>query len=211
MHGVMIKRLGHNVRILDQNISSIRTDHAAGMGTGPQGLEYFNQHELYPHQYCFDCPGMQFLDKDANLKRRLNIPLNLTSWSVLYYRLRANFDSFKRAFCPDPLTCSENEGTAKYDVGKKAINVFYKDSLVEVEFADISTGGRGFVEADLVIVAEGANSTIRQRLLPNVRHQYSGYVAWRGTVPEEEVSEETRKLFDTRFNGFTMSQGYLVG
>ena len=30
-------------------------------------------------------------------------------------------------------------------------------------------------------------------------------------MPEVEVSEETRKLFDTRFNGFTMSQGYIVG
>ena len=139
------------------------------------------------------------MDKNANIKRHLNIPLNLTTWNDLYYRLRANFDSFKSDFCPDPPICSGNKGRAKLDVGKKATNVVYKDQLVEVEFADMSTGGSGVVEADLVIVADGANSTMRQRLLPNVRHQYSGYVAWRGAVPEEDVSEETRKLFDIRF------------
>lgn len=151
------------------------------------------------------------MDKNANIKRRLNIPLNLTSWNVLYYRLRANFDSFKSSFCPDPPTFSENEGTAKYDVGKKATSVIHKDQLVEVEFADISSGKSGFIEADLVVVADSANSTMRQRLLPNVRHQCSGYVAWRGTVPGGDVSEETRKLFDTRFNVFIMSQGCIVG
>lgn len=98
MHGIMIKRLGHNVRILDQSISSIRTDHAAGMGTGRDDLEFFKEHDIDPHQYSFNCPGMQRLDKNANIEHRLNIPLNLTSWNVLYYRLRANFDSFKAAF-----------------------------------------------------------------------------------------------------------------
>ena len=211
MQGIIINRLGHNVRILDQTISSIRTDHAADMGSGPQGLEYFKQHDLHPHQYSFDCPGFQILDENGNIKHLFNLPLNLASWNVLYFRLRVKFDSFKSTFCPDPPTCSENEGTAKYDVGKKAINVVYRDPLFEVEFTEINTGGCDFVEADLVIVAEGANSTTRQRLLPNVRHQYSGYVAWRGTVPEEDVCKETRKLFDTRFNVFTMSQGYIVG
>lgn len=103
MHGIMIKQLGHNVRILEQTTSSVRTDQAAGMGTGPQGREFFEQHDVYAKPYSFACPGFQFLDKEANIKRTLNLPLNLTSWNVLYYRLRANFDAFESTFCPNPL------------------------------------------------------------------------------------------------------------
>lgn len=58
MHGIMIKRLGHNVRILDQSRSSTRNDQAAGMGTGPQGLEFLKQHDLDARPYAFACPGI---------------------------------------------------------------------------------------------------------------------------------------------------------
>lgn len=211
MHGIMLKRRGHNVQIMDQTMSSARADQAAGMGTGPQGLEFLDKHDLCSEPYSFKCPGFQFLNKNTGVRRYLNIPLNLTSWNALYYRLRANFDSFPSSFCLDPPLRCENEGMATYDVGKRATKVIYVDHLVTVEYEDKVNGGAGSTHADLVIVADGAHSTIRQQLLPNVRHHYSGYVAWRGTVPEKEVSEDTRKLFDKRFNVYPMDQGYIVG
>ena len=211
MHGIMLKRLGHNVQIMDQTLSSARADQAAGMGTGPQGLEFLEKHDLYTGPYSFHCPGFQFLNKNADVRRQLSIPLNLTSWNVLYYRLRANFDSFASSFCPDPPLNPGNEGMATYHVGKRATRVMYSDRLVTVEFEDKIKGGGGSTQANLVIVADGAHSTIRQQLLPNVQHRYSEYVAWRGTVPEKEVSEATRMLFDKRFNVYPMDQGYIVG
>ena len=211
MHGIMIKRLGHNVRIIDQNPSSTRTDQAAGMGTGPQGLEFFQQADRCPEPYSFACPGFQFLDKESNVKRLLNLPLNLTSWTVLYYRLRANFDSFESEYCPEPPQLAEEDGKAVYDVGKCATDVSYCDGLVTVELEDLIEGGHQTIHADLVIVANGSSSNIRKKLLPGIQDTYSGYVAWRGTVPEKEVSEETSKLFDKRFNVFAMRRGYTVG
>ena len=211
MHGIMVKRLGHNVRILEQNTSSIRTDQAAGMGTGPEGREFFEKHDVCRSPYSFACPGFQILDKQANVKRTINLPLNLTSWNVLYYRLRANFDGLQSDFCPNPPPASEFEGSAVYDLGKKATNVVYVDGLVTVEFEDLIRGGSGSTHGDMVIVADGSNSSVRRSLVTKPERAYSGYVAWRGTVAEREVSEETRKLFDKRFNGFTMQQGYIVG
>ena len=211
MHGIMIKQLGHNVRILEQTTSSVRTDQAAGMGTGPQGREFFEQHDVYAKPYSLACPGFQFLDKEASIKRTLNLPLNLTSWNVLYYRLRANFDAFESTFCPTPPKASETDGITVYDLGKKSTNVTYVDELVTVEYDDLIRGGSGTVHADLVVAADGANSSTRQCLLTTVQYSYSGYVAWRGTVPESKVSAETRKLFDQRFNAFPMKRGYIVG
>ena len=40
---------------------------------------------------------------------------------------------------------------------------------------------------------------------------YSGYVVWRGIVPEKDVSESTRELFKTSFNVFAVSRGYIGG
>ena len=211
MHGIMIKRLGHNVHILDQGTTSRPTDRAAGMGTGPEGAKFFEQHDAYQTAYSFPSPGFQFLDKAANVKRTLDLPLNLTSWNVLYYRLRANFDGLESEFCPKPPEPHANEGRTVYDMGKKCTKVSYSDQLVTLEYDDLIRGGGGSVQADLVIAADGSNSSVRRCLIPDPACTYSGFVAWRGTVAERDVSEETRRVFDTRLNIFVFDRSHLVG
>lgn len=207
----MIKRLGHNVRILDQGTSSSPMDQAAGMGTGPDGCKFLEEQDVYPKPYSFACPGFQFLDKAANIKRTLNFPINLTSWNVFYYRSRANFDGLVSDFCPTPPEPKANEGRAVYDLGKKCTNVTYNEQLVTLEYDDSIHGGGGSVQADLVIAADGSKSSVRQCLVPKSPYVYSGYMAWRGTVAEQDVSEETRRIFDKRFIAFVMERGYIVG
>ena len=207
----MIKRLGHNVRILEQNLVSMRTDHAAGMGTGPQGHELLQILDSYKEPYSIPCPGFQFINRESNVTRLVNTPMNLSGWNVLYYHLRANFDGLKSDCCPKPITATDADGEANYELGKKATTVSYADSRVTVEFEDLFNGGTGSAQPDLVIVADGANSTVRQKLLPNLKHKYSGYVAWRGTVPEKDVSEDTVKLVEKRFTVYPMKQEYILG
>ncbi len=211
MHGTMIKRLGHNVCILEQNLASLRTDHAAGMTTGPPGHEFLSKHDLYPQPYALPCPGFQIIDNKANVKRLIDTPMNLTGWNVLYYRLRANFDGLKSDYCPEPPMATDAEGDAIHDLGKKATNVSYANNRVTVEFDDLINGGGGSIDADVVIVADGANSSIRQKLLPALKHKYAGYIVWRGTVPERDVSESTVKLIERRFTAYPMKRGYTIG
>ena len=211
MHGIMFKRLGHSVRILEQSRSSERANHAAGIGTGPRGFEYFKMHDLSEQPYAFACPGFQYLDQDANVKRLMPIPLNLTTWDVLYFRLRANFDGLKSQHNPDPPTSLGSDGDAVYHLGKRVVGVSYSDNLVTVEYDDLISGGSGSLHADIVIVADGSNSTIRNQLLPQLNVTYSGYLAFRGLVHERDVSESTRNLLDERFNVFVMNKGYIVG
>ena len=49
--------------------------------------------------------------------------------------------------------------------------------------------------ADIVIGADGPDSFIRSKYLPDLKRKYVGYIAWRGTVPESEVSPSTRDIF----------------
>jgi 2,6-dihydroxypyridine 3-monooxygenase len=44
--------------------------------------------------------------------------------------------------------------------------------------------------------ADGVTSTARHRMFPDLRREYAGYVGWRGTVPEREISAESHALLD---------------
>jgi 2,6-dihydroxypyridine 3-monooxygenase len=47
-------------------------------------------------------------------------------------------------------------------------------------------------KGDLLVCADGLQSTARSILLPGVEPGYAGYVAWRGTTPEADLSEQAR-------------------
>ena len=212
MHGIMLKRLGHHVHILEQNLSWVRTDHAAGIEIGPQGTQFFKEHDLYREPYSFSCPGFNFLDKESNIRNQIDTPFDVTSWDVLYYRLRANFNGFQSEYCPTPIEFPAYDGRTRYDIGKRATNALSIDRFALIEFDDLEDGGKGTIHADLVIDADGQNSMMRGKFMPDQDDPpYAGYVIWRGTVPEKDVTEATRKLFDERFNIYEMPRGYIGG
>jgi 2,6-dihydroxypyridine 3-monooxygenase len=71
------------------------------------------------------------------------------------------------------------------------------------------TNGR-VEHADLVVFADGISSTGRRRLLPEVTPRYSGYVGWRGTVPEGEVSSRTHDLLHDSVTYATAPRTHIV-
>ena len=69
---------------------------------------------------------------------------------------------------------------------------------IEVEYHDFE-GNKRPEAADLVVGADGPSSTLRKVLMPDVKREYAGYVAWRGTVLESEVSEAAKRAFVEKF------------
>ena len=207
----MLKRIGHNVRILEQSSTSTRAGQAAGMGTGPRGKEYFETYDLCSGTYAVPCPGFQYLDALGALQRFSKWGLNLTSWDTLYCRLRANYDGLRSEQCPEPPAASLTDGNTHYDLNKRVFSTEYSDNVVTVKAEDLSTGETVDYKADLVLVADGSHSAVRRTLIPGSESTYSGYLAWRGTVHESQVTQETRDLFGTKFNVFLMKYGYIVG
>jgi 2,6-dihydroxypyridine 3-monooxygenase len=49
---------------------------------------------------------------------------------------------------------------------------------------------------ELLVCADGIRSTAREQLIRDATLEYAGYVAWRGTVSEDEVDPETYALLD---------------
>jgi 2-polyprenyl-6-methoxyphenol hydroxylase-like FAD-dependent oxidoreductase len=135
----------------------------------------------------------------------------MTSWDLLYNVLRKGFDGggeesyFSRLNNNEMRKVDEigkNDGIGEYLYGHKVTSLTDIGSGgVEVEFED-KDGKGGSLKANMVIGADGPSSTVRKILMPDVERTYAGYVAWRGTVLESEVEEETRKCFAEKFTFF---------
>ncbi|MGZ8802038.1 MAG: FAD binding domain-containing protein [Mycobacterium sp.] len=80
-------------------------------------------------------------------------------------------------------------GTEHYHLGEYAAGFDQDADGVDVRF----TSGRR-ERAELVVFADGISSPSRRRISPGSELEYSGYVGWRGTVPESQVSAETFEL-----------------
>jgi len=117
-----------------------------------------------------------FLDRDGNVVQRGRQPQTQTSWNMLYGVLR---DAV-----PDECV----------HAGETLVRVEQAGGQVRAYFA----GGR-IETGDLLVGADGARSTTRELMLPDLRPAYAGYVAWRGLVPEGALGPAERALLDGVF------------
>ena len=128
-------------------------------------IQFLAKHDLIPDKaYAVDCAGVQFLDRDAKVKFKVSHPLTMTSWNVLYYRFRANFDGLRSSYYMEPPSRTTKDGDVLYEHGKKVTDVKHDGTNVAIQYAD-SKGG-GTLRPDLVIAADGSTSHIRHLLHP---------------------------------------------
>ncbi len=66
------------------------------------------------------------------------------------------------------------------------------------------------VEADLAIFADGIRSVGRALLSPQTIPEYAGYVGWRGTVPESELSSDTLMQFADAMSYFVGMNTHII-
>lgn len=203
MHGIVLTRLGHNVRVLERSQSNSREQQGgAGIGTGVEGKRFIAQFDDSGRPYAFSPKGFHYLGMDGKISERRKFGMNLTSWAVLYYRLRWLFDGLFSDVNPKPRLTGNHEGKAIVQLGA---------NVLDVQPADDDPGGKmivtwqgpensepGCLLADLVIDASGFGSKVRQNVLGDVSVSYEGVVALRGSTAETAVSDTTLAIFDER-------------
>ncbi|MCS0631083.1 FAD binding domain-containing protein [Telluria mixta] len=133
-----------------------------------------------------------YLDRKGDVVRRDHQPQTQTSWNMLHGTMR-------RALPDDCIHPGETLERVEQAGGQ--VRAVFASGRVE-------TG-------DLLIGADGARSTVRSLMLPDVRPDYSGYVAWRGLVPEPDLDADSRAVLDGVFafqhdDGEQMLLEYLV-
>ncbi|REG49050.1 2-polyprenyl-6-methoxyphenol hydroxylase-like FAD-dependent oxidoreductase [Paraburkholderia sp. BL6669N2] len=110
-----------------------------------------------------------FLDPQGNELSRQYMPQTQTSWNTLYSTLKQAIPE-------------EN-----YHRGAKFVGF---DEHVDGVTANFEDGRRA--NGDLLIGADGGNSTLRSLLLPDLNPSYSGYVVWCGLVDEPKLPDSAR-------------------
>ena len=171
-----------------------------------------------PWQHCL-YEILQSIDQQGNVRPFLKAERVLTSWDTLYWRLRIGFDGAGGEFFEagnDEIFERKQElkkrGKGFYDTGKRVVGISAPESGVIVKVIDVSTQIEQKITADLIIGADGPNSVVRDTFMPKVRSQqaYAGYVAWRGVVPENQVSPATRQIFQKNISHVLMPGEHII-
>ena len=112
----------------------------------------------------------------------------LTTWGRLYELLKAAFPA------------------DRYHFGHTLTEVEQDATSVRARFAS----GAG-AQAELLVGADGIRSAVRRALLPEVRAQYAGYVAWRGLTDERTLSAATHEALFPRMAFSLNEREHMVG
>ena len=201
MSGVMLKRLGHNVRIFETR-PQLLNDEGAGIVFGDESQQYFRKFVKANRGLWITSYVRQTLDRNGRKLHEERYPQKMVSWDLLYYLLRANFDGLESGYCEVPGK-EEGDGQAVYEYGHTVVALREEGSGVEVVYQE-KDGSRKTAIADMVVGADGASSTIRKTFLPEIQRKYAGYVAWRGTLEEADVPQDVK---DTFVDHFTFHHG----
>jgi 2,6-dihydroxypyridine 3-monooxygenase len=168
---LLLRDLGFEVDIYERTPEELE-GRGAGIVLQPEMQRWFTERSTHrPEEISavskylrYFGPGNEIVYEEPSVWR-------FTSWGTLYRALLSDF------------------GRERYHLGHCVVGVD-----TDAEGATLRFTNGTVVNADLAVFADGVTSTGRKRLLPGVGLEYSGYVGWRGTVPESELSRETLDL-----------------
>lgn len=185
--GVWLREVGCDVEIFERS-PSLLEDRGAGIMLNPATVRYFlHKRVLDVRKTSAPIRRLQYLDRAGRVVSATPAHWWSSAYNVLYRGLLACF------------------GREHYHLGQECVGFEQDEAGVTVRFAT------GRVErADLVVFADGVNSVGRRLLLPECRPQYAGYVAWRGTVSEEQLRPETFRLFHEAITYYVLPEGHTL-
>ncbi|OSS48929.1 hypothetical protein B5807_07073 [Epicoccum nigrum] len=201
--GVALKHLRKDlsIRILERNPTPLLHDQGAGVVAGQDVQEFFRKHDRTKTSLTITSHERLYLDRSGKIIDRENTEQHMTSWDLLYHLLRANFDGVGSEYAKAPAP-EAHEGVTTYNYGHQVIKVNVENAKSLSILARTSKGDDVKIDADIIIGADGPSSEIRKLIDSSVKRTYAGYVAWRGTVPEDQVSQAATDVFVKKFPFF---------
>lgn len=182
--GIALEDAGHDVTIYEQSTGELRS-RGGGIVAQRNIREFLGEHDVVdPAAITTSSSERRFLTRDGDVERAAPDSMVFTSWDAVYRQLR---DAFP---------------TEQYRTGAEVVDV--APATASAEFADGTER-----TADLVVAAEGGQSSTRQRLLPEVTPEFADYAAWRGLVPEADLPAEVASEFDDTFT-FYQGSNFLI-
>ena len=184
--GIMLQSIGWDVDIYER---SDRTLDSRGGGVVLQSdvVEAFGRAGISTQSLGVEAHERYYLNSDGSIDEPMPMRQMLTSWNLLYGSMRRHFPS------------------EHYHYGKQLLDIEQNGDRVTANFTDETQD-----TADLLIGADGPNSTVRQQFLPDADYRYAGYVAYRGLVNENELDTEAAALFTERFVFYQFPNSHIL-
>jgi len=139
----------------------------AGIVLHPASIRYFIESEAMDvGRVSAKADWLRYVDRRGDMVHEAPCRYWFTSYYTLHKGLLDCFDE------------------TRYHLGAGLVGIHQTDDSITVEL------NKGKVTGDLLVSADGIHSTARRLLLPDVLPRYAGYVGWRGTVRENELSAD---------------------
>lgn len=163
-----LRDIGWDVVVLERSASPLE-GRGAGIVLHPATARYLvDQGVAELTDISAPVDWLRYLAGDGTVVSETPCRFRFTSWTMLYRSLLR---------CLDP---------SSYRMGTEVVAIEPAPGG-----ATVTTAGGERIAADLVVAADGVASTVRAVLLPDVGPRYAGYVGWRGTVGEDQLSAGT--------------------
>ena len=184
---LVLADLGCDVDVYERSTAELEA-RGAGIVLHPVTVRYFEEHRpLDVPGVMVRLPWLRFLDRDGATRYEERRNYRFSSWNTIYRNLLAHFDR------------------GRYHLGFEVTGLDQDAHRATVHFAD---GGKA--SADLVVCADGVSSLARAILQPHIESRYAGYVAWRGTIPESELSSSTAQRLGDAITYHLSDEGHIL-
>lgn len=160
----------------------------AGIVLNPATVRYFLQKAIFDiGEISVAARWLRYMNRDGEIADEKPCTYRFSSYNALYRGLLNCFDA------------------DKYHLGEAIIGFDQDGNGVQVSLAS----GRN-ESCNLLVCADGIRSMGRRHLLPDVALEYAGYVAWRGTVGEDDVHPQTFAVLREAITYHIMPDGHLL-
>ena len=194
MYGIVLRDCGFNVHIFERNPETLLAQAGAGLQVCDDVERLLHEYGCDAMPYWIPNPKADVYDKDGKILTTLTPGVKATRWDTLYLRLRRRFEGLEPMHPGHSLKDLSGRGTYLHDHQVEDIEPTKEKIRLQVKTQDQ-------VEThyfDLAIVADGSGSRMREKLLgrTTTSRDYAGYLALRGTVAAEDLTDAMRQGVD---------------
>lgn len=185
--GIALNCKGYDVEVYERSSGRMQ-DRGAGLVIQPDMMDYLKEHHISTKEL-FGVPAYerQVLNDKGHPSYKFKNDTSFTSWNYIWQQLKDYF--------PED----------KYMYGHELESIEEQDKMVTVTFTNGITK-----TVDLVIGADGYGSITRTHFLPGSAPVYAGYVAYRGLIPENKMTDEEIASFDNKFSIYPYQHSHLL-
>jgi 2-polyprenyl-6-methoxyphenol hydroxylase-like FAD-dependent oxidoreductase len=202
MHALVLKSHGHNVVVVEMRTEEQLQARAAGLSLWPNAQKLVTTYipDVGLDDIVFRNPSFPIIDKNGNVL--VDVPfagdMRTSCWAGIHGLLW--------------MACErevDGHGSVNLRCGYEVHGLIEHDDHLVVAYKG-KDGIEEKMTADLVVAADGARSHLRSLVLPDIRTEYVGYVAWRSHFPELDVPEELRSAVEGKMPLCMLDGSYIL-